>query len=132
MKLIILILLFSLRVFAPKEDVLYLPEAPVIEPFKSLIYAVGKVECNFDTLAYNIKEQAAGYFQIRPIRVQDYNNRTGSNLRPVDMFDYETAERVFLYFAHQIGPYDIERIARNWNGKWSLTENYWKRIQAEL
>lgn len=97
-----------------------------------MIYAIGKVECNFDTLAYNPKEQACGYFQIRPIRVKDYNERTRSNYTLEDMFDYYKAEKVFLYFAMLLGPYDLERIARNWNGSGPMTYEYLKNVKKYM
>ena len=77
-------------------------------------------------------EKAAGYFQIRPIRLADYNRRTGSKYKMKDMFSYEISEKIFLYFADQIGPYDFERIAKNWNGSGRMTINYWKRIKQYL
>jgi hypothetical protein len=85
-----------------------------------------------DTLAYNPLEEATGIFQIRPIRLQDYNNRTGSKYKMSDLFDYEVSEKIFLYFADQIGPYDMEQIARRWNGSGHMTTFYWNRIKEFL
>ena len=90
------------------------------------------VEGMGDTAVYNELEMAAGYFQIRPIRVQDYNIRTGNKYTLNDMFDYEIAEKIFLYFATQIGPYDFEKIAKNWNGSGAKTIEYWQRIKEFL
>jgi len=108
-----------------------------MQPFKPLIKAIGAVECNFDTLAYNPIEKATGYFQIRPIRIEDYNTRTGSNYDLVDMFDYGKAEIVFLYYASRIGPYNVEAISRNWNGgpngmKIKATKKYFLKVQKVL
>ena len=85
-----------------------------------------------DTTAYNEREMATGYFQIRPIRLKDYNIRTGNKYTMNDMFDYKISEKVFLYFATQIGPYDFEKIARNWNGSGAKTFEYWERIKEYL
>ena len=133
----IIFIVFSLltstsRLSAPMKEsfVIYYPER--VEPYKRLIYAIGKVETNFDTLKYNPIEQAAGYFQIRPIRLEDYNNRTGSNYKMADLFDYEISEKIFLYYAVQIGPYDFEKIARRWNGSGPRTIHYWNRIKKYL
>lgn len=133
----IIFIVFSLltstsRLSAPMKEsfVIYYPER--VEPYKRLIYAIGKVETNFDTLKYNPIEQAAGYFQIRPIRLEDYNNRTGSNYKMADLFDYEISEKIFLYYASQIGPYDLEKIAKNWNGSGHRTYHYWERIRLFL
>jgi hypothetical protein len=102
------------------------------DPFRKLIHAIGRVETKFDTLAYNPVEKAVGYFQIRPIRLQDYNERTGSRYRLRDMYDYETSEKVFLYYATEIGPYNFERIAKNWNGSGKKTIQYWKNVRKYL
>ena len=125
-------LLFTLKAFAPSTNSLVVINAPSVDPFRQLIHAIGMVETGFDTLAYNPIEKAAGYFQIRPIRIKDYNNRTGSNYSTKDMFDYYTAEKVFLYYASQIGPYNFEQIAKNWNGSGRKTVLYWKRVKKYL
>jgi hypothetical protein len=103
-----------------------------IEPYKQLAFAVGRVETNGDTLAYNPIEEAVGIFQIRPIRLIDYNNRTGNHYKRADLFTYDISERIFLYFADQIGPYNLELIARKWNGSGHLTSDYWKKIRQYL
>jgi hypothetical protein len=130
--LITFFLVFVPLAFAPvPESVTILYSSPV-NPYKELIYAIGMAETKCDTLAYNPIEKAVGYFQIRPIRVEDYNKRTGSNYKPEDMFDYETAEKVFLYYAAKIGPYNFEKIARNWNGSGIRTYYYWNRVKKYL
>jgi hypothetical protein len=128
----IFLFLIGLKAFAPSMDSLVIIDKKPINPFKQLIYAIGKVETDLDTLSYNPFEEAIGFFQIRPIRVEDYNYRTGSNLKHNDMFNYETSEKVFLYYASQIGPYDFEKIAVNWNGSGSQTVYYWKRVKEYL
>jgi hypothetical protein len=130
--LIVFLMSFTIRVIAPNPKSLLIIEPPPIEPYRQLIYAVGMVEGMGDTTAYNEREMAAGYFQIRPIRLEDFNNRTGNQYTMDDMFNYEISEKVFLYFASQIGPYDIEKIAKNWNGSGAKTIEYWKRIKEYL
>jgi hypothetical protein len=107
-------------------------ELAPIEPYKQIAFAVGMVETKGDTLAYNPIEKAAGIFQIRPIRLIDYNKRTGSSYSRNDLFNYEISEKIFLYFADQVGPYNLEHIARRWNGSGHLTTNYWSRIKQFL
>jgi hypothetical protein len=75
---------------------------------------------------------AAGYFQIRPIRLIDYNKRTGSYYTRKDLFNYKVSEKIFLYYASQIGPYDLEQIARKWNGSGRNTIYYWSRVKKYL
>lgn len=125
-------LLWALRAVAPDQKELLLEYVPPAEPFERLIHAVTMVEAKGDSMAYNHVEQAAGLFQIRPIRIEDYNRRTGSNYSLEDMFDYEISKKVFLYYATQIGPYNFEKIARNWNGSGIRTLDYWKRVSKYL
>jgi hypothetical protein len=105
--------------------------APV-EPFKRLVNAIGMVETRYDTLAYNPVEEAVGFFQIRPIRVEDYNKRTGSNYQLKQMYDYKISEKIFLYYASKLGPDNFEQIARNWNGSGPKTIYYWNRVRKYL
>jgi len=133
LKIVCFILLFSsLQVSAPVCKFLTVYEFPPVEPYKQLIFATGMVETKGDTMAYNPVEGATGIFQIRPIRLLDYNRRTGSNFSRKDLFNYKTSEKIYLYFADQIGPYNLELIARKWNGSGQLTNNYWKRIKQYL
>ena len=127
-----LFLSFIFRVSAPRWESVTILDFPPIEPYKQLVLAIGLVETKGDTLAYNPVEEAAGYFQIRPIRLQDYNIRTGSAYTMKDLYNYEISEKIFLYFADLIGPYDFEHIARRWNGSGQLTIDYWKRIKEKL
>ncbi len=129
---LVLLTLFCLRAPAPFCDYLVIPVAPPLNPYIPLIRAVGKVETNNDTLAFNKEEQATGYFQIRPIRLKEYNRLTGSSYSLNDMFNYKISEEIFLYFADQIGPYDFEQIARKWNGSGKMTTTYWNRIKVIL
>jgi hypothetical protein len=126
------ILIFTSDLFAPVSNSVTILVSRPADPFRKLIHAVGRVETKFDTLAYNPVEKAVGYFQIRPIRVQDYNERTGSRYRLRDMYDYETSEKVFLYYATEIGPYNFERIAKNWNGSGKKTIQYWRNVRKYL
>ncbi|MBW6500988.1 MAG: hypothetical protein K0B05_06290 [Bacteroidales bacterium] len=130
--LIIFFLLFAFRAVAPDQKALFITSPPPMEPFDRLIQAVIMVESKGDTMAFNINEQAAGLFQIRPIRVLDYNMRTGSLYTPGDMFDYEISKKIFLYYASQIGPYKFERIAKSWNGSGVKTLDYWNRVKKYL
>lgn len=130
--LLIFLLLLALRAFAPSNRSLVIILTAPDEPFKNLISAIGMVETKFDTLSYNPVEKAVGYFQIRPIRVLDYNKRTGNSYSMKDMFDYKISEKVFLYYASQIGPYNLERIAKKWNGSGKVTFEYWNQVKKFL
>lgn len=134
-KLVLINILFLSVVFrasSPSIESFVIFDSPPVEPYKRLILAIGTVETMNDTLSYNPVEEAAGYFQIRPIRIEDYNRRTGSKYTTEDMFNYEISEKIFLYFADLIGPYDFEQIARNWNGSGHMTTYYWNQIKEYL
>jgi hypothetical protein len=120
------------RASSPCMDALIIFEQGPLEPYKKLVYAVGFVETMNDTMAYNPFEQAAGIFQIRPIRLKEYNIQTGMKYRMEDLFRYEISEKIFLYFADQLGPYNFEQIARSWNGSGKMTTFYWNRIKQFL
>lgn len=127
-----LLLLSVFRVSAPDRKSLVIIDSQPVEPYKKLIEAIGIVETGNDTLAYNPIEKATGYFQIRPIRLVDYNKRTGNTYSRKDLFNYDISEKIFLYFADQIGPYDFEKIARKWNGSGHQTIHYWKQVKRHL
>lgn len=133
-KILILVLLFSFatKLFAPSSDSLAIIGSMPVQPFKNLIHAIGMVETSLDTLAYNPQEEATGFFQIRPVRVNDYNKRTGKNYSLKDMYNYKIAEEVFLYYASLSGPGEFEKIAKSWNGSGPMTISYWKRVKAYL
>jgi hypothetical protein len=122
----------ALKVFAPENESLSVIRPAPVEPFKNLIHAIGMVETQYDTLAFNPLEMAVGYFQIRPIRLIDYNKRTGSTYSLEDLFNYKTSEKIFLYYASEIGPYNLERIAKTWNGSGKNTLLYWDQVKKFL
>lgn len=130
--LIISFLSVTLKLSAPDERPFYIFEPTVIEPFNDLIYAIGMVETMNNHLAYNAVEQAAGFLQIRPVRLEDYNMRTGNKYILKDMFDPDLSKKVFLYYASRTGPYNLEKVTRDWNGSGPQTELYWNRVKKFL
>lgn len=134
-KLLIVVLLFitfSFQAVAPGFNGFIVFESPSVNPYKDLMYAIGMVETKGNINAYNDIENAVGIFQIRQVRIDDYNRRTDSNYALSDMFDRELSEKVFLYFASKYKPYELEKIAKAWNGSGPRTEFYWKRIKEYL
>lgn len=130
--MITFLLTLAFKVFAPTSESLVVVRYSPVEPFRNLIHAIGMVETQFDTLAFNPLEQAVGYFQIRPIRLMDYNLRTGSNYTMNDLFNYKISEKIFLYYAAEIGPYNLEKIAKTWNGSGQSTLLYWDQVKKIL
>ena len=127
-----LLSLLPLFCFAPEINMINIPVGVKIEPFKALLHATGVVESNNNNLALNEKEQSFGALQIRAIRLEDYQRRTGVRYQLTDMYDYEKAKEIFLYYASKHGPYQIEQISRRWNGSGKMTDAYWDKIRILL
>jgi hypothetical protein len=125
-------LFLTSRVMAPSITIGCIQASEPVNPYDKLIRAVVQVESLGDTLAFNVKEEAFGAFQIRPIRIQDYNQRTGSNYKLQNCSNYELSKKIFLYYAHRSGLHDYEKIARNWNGSGKTTLDYWEKIKKYL
>jgi hypothetical protein len=130
--LVTVLLSVTLRAMAPSWTSFVIFHSSPVEPYKRLIHAIGIVETKCDTLSYNPVEKATGYFQIRPVRLEDYNKRTGSHYKMKDLYSYKISEKIFLYYARQVGPYDPEKIARRWNGSGPKTYHYWNRVKKFL
>jgi len=131
----LLILLLSMSVTrapAPGLNVIYIIAAEPVDPFEVLVNAIVQVESLGDPLAYNHAEEAVGAFQIRPIRVLDYNQRTGKNIKIENCYSYEVSKEIFLYYARLTGYPHYETIARNWNGSGEMTTEYWRRVKIYL
>jgi hypothetical protein len=131
-KMSILTFLLSLSsiCFAPNINTTFIPIESQINVFKPLLHAVRYVESRGDNLALNITEQAVGAFQIRQCRIEHFNKLAGKNYKLQDMFDYDKAKEVFLFFAGRLK--DPELIAKKWNGSGPMTELYWNKVKQLL
>jgi hypothetical protein len=130
--LAVFFILISLRATAPGTKVVFIIAQDSVNAYARLMNAVIKVESAGDTLAYNPLEHATGAFQIRPIRLRDYNSRTGNNYELNDCYNLRISKEIFLYYAKQIGYPDYELIARNWNGSGKSTIDYWKKVRLNM
>jgi len=131
----VFIVFFSLLAFratAPDLKVAFICSSEPVDAYDRLIKAVVQVESSGDTLAYNLTEEATGAFQIRPIRILDYYQRTGNNYKIEDCYNFEISKEIFLYYARQIGYPDYETIAKNWNGSGKTTLDYWEKVKSNL
>jgi len=128
--LLILFLLITIRAAAPGFSVAYILVSEPIYPYSRLIKAVVEVESKGDTLACDTIEKAFGAFQIRPIRLQDYNERTGKKYKMTDCFNFQISKEIFLFYARRFP--DDESIARNWNGSGESTLIYWEKVKSYL
>lgn len=130
--LVALMLMSSASLLAPSTALITIAISEPIQPCERLMHAIGMVETKWDTKAFNPVEQAAGVFQIRPIRLRDYNTRTGSKYTTNDLYDPKVSEKIFLYYASKEESGDYGRIARGWNGSGPKTFEYWKRVRKEM
>ena len=130
--LMVCVILIPLQGFAPQQKAVYIAIEPPIEPYKALWDAVSMVESSMDSMAYNVREQATGIVQIRPIRLRDYNTRTGNRLKLSDMYSVKISKEIFFYFATKYHYTDYETIAKKWNGSGHKTIIYWQKIKKQL
>jgi hypothetical protein len=130
--LTVVLLITSVRLFAPTGDYVVIGQQAPINPYRQLIFAIGKVETDLDTMAYNPVEDAVGFFQIRPIRLNDYNKRTSSSYKMKDLYNYKISEKIFLYYCVNAQSHNLETIAKSWNGSGSRTIEYWKKVKEHL
>lgn len=130
--IIIFLLLHAVKAGAPADKFAYIIISEPVGAYDRLINAVVQVESFGDTMANNLPEEAIGAFQIRPIRLLDYNQRTGNKYKMEDLFNYNISRKIFLYYANQIGFPKYEKIARNWNGSGETTRDYWEKVKSYL
>lgn len=133
---LILLCILTVQLFAPygrtMNALLIIKEEPIREKivdYTPLIDAITWVEVKEGTDLYNEIEKAVGWFQIRPIRVRDYNKRTGSHYKLADFFDYELSKQMFLYYAKGK---TFEQASKDWNGSGPMTIEYWNKVKARL
>ena len=130
--LIVFFSLLAIRASAPDLKFAFICVSKPVDSYDRLIKAVVQVESAGDTFAYNLSEEATGAFQIRPIRLLDYFQRTGINYKIEDCYNFDISKEIFLYYARQTGYPDYETIARNWNGSGKTTLDYWEKVKSNL
>ena len=130
--LFIVLMFFTHKAIAPDVKIITLFQTYPVNIYDRLIKAIVCVESGGDTLAYNILEDAYGAFQIRPIRILDYNQRTGKNYIVKDCYRFDISKEIFLYYATRTPSCDFEIISRNWNGSGPMTHDYWRRVKILL
>ena len=132
------ILSISLLAFISTQSMWY--DRPIEQPIAidTLLMAVMAVESNFDSMAYNAKENAAGVLQIRPIMVREVNRLLGEDKYTLkDRWNKAKSIEMFnVIRSHTKNPTD-EMIARNWNGGWNghkkqNTLKYWQKVKKQF
>jgi hypothetical protein len=128
-----IILIFSgLAGFSPGNRVINIPLKEGINPYERVWQSVCWVESKNDPKAYNPKELATGIAQIRPIRLKDYNKRIGKHYTLQQMFDPKISKEIFLFYANKFSPYEIDRVAKKWNGSGKKTKEYWAKVKKRM
>ena len=127
--ILFIFLITSWTLPAPDRACCYIERAEPINIYEILADAVYAVESSRNPLAYNPEEDAVGGLQIRPIRLKDYNKRTGKNYTHEQMYDYEIAKSIFIYYAQGKS---LETAARRWSGSGPMTDNYWRKVKKHL
>ncbi len=107
-------------------------------PVDPLIMAIIQVESGGDRLAHNIKEDAVGVLQIRPIMVAEVNRLIGKDSFTLsDRWSIHKSIAMFnVIKSHTTNPTN-EKLARNWNGGWKgykkqSTLKYWNKVKKLL
>lgn len=132
---IILVIFFSLmtiKATAPDLKEIVILKSEPVNAYERLFLAVFQVECSGNLMAYNQLEEATGPLQIRPIRLLDYNLRTGNSYLLEDCYDFNISKKIFMYYARKTGYPNYELIAKNWNGSGKMTTDYWEKIKPNL
>jgi len=115
--------------------------APVeINPYEAQWNATCHIESNFNVNAIgdlHLKEKSYGIAQIRQTRLDDYYRKTGIRYTTKDMLDPDKSKEVFMYYASQYEPSQIEQISRCWNGgdrgmNKKSTKKYYLKIKNAL
>ena len=136
--LLLCIVIYSTqRGLCPPDTTLIIEFKPPVKPFEALSHAVAIVESKNNPNAYNKKENAVGRYQIRQIRIDDFNQKTGKSYQIKEMYDTIKAKEVFMWYAMEIGYQNPEKIIRCWNGgdrrmKKQSTVKYYKKVLKYL
>jgi hypothetical protein len=130
--IVMFLLLWGAIASAPIHQELILPVDTPICPLKRLSGVVAWVESKNNPNALNRLENAVGLYQIRPIRLKDYNQRTQSHYKLKDCYDPKINKMIWNYYANQFYPTDYEAICKAWNGKGRSNKIYWATVKKRL
>lgn len=100
----------------------------------SFFDAVTFVESSNNPKAWNEKEQAAGLYQIRPIVIQDLQER-GYKFTLQDRWDQKKSKEIFMIYTTIYKATTPEKRARVWNGGprghlKPATLSYWNKVKG--
>lgn len=123
-------MLVSFKVPAPAFVSIAIAETKPINLFEIYYRAVCEVESGSNPYKVNFDEGSIGILQIRTIKLNDYNRIAKKDIALNELFMPSVSKSIFMFHCSR---YDkIEIAIRKWNGKLSLTDGYWAKIQATL
>ena len=131
MKLILILSLFSALLKAPDIKTIPILVSEAVNPYTPIVNAVSFIESSDGMKLINKKENAVGWFGIRPNKLQDYNDRTGQNITHDQCYDYETGKKILLWYISQCDYRNVLGMSRAWNGK-STKNIYYSKIMKQL
>jgi hypothetical protein len=126
------VILIPLQGFAPQQKALYITTEPPIRPYEALWIATCMVESSNNPMAYNPLEKATGIAQVRPIRLLDYNQRTGKDYKLRDCYNTKISKEIWLYYITKFRPDDLKSICKVWNGNGDKHKDYMEKIKKCL
>ena len=129
----IIMILFTLLLKAPNDPREVIVKDEPIRPYEKLSKAVDIVETNCDPLAVGdktLKSWSYGIKQIRQIKLDWYNKRTGNHYTLKDCFDEAISKKIFMY--HMMQYNDVDYAIRKWNGSGYKTYVYLKKVKKHL
>jgi hypothetical protein len=104
-----------------------------------LLCAMMAVETGCNPLAHNVKKDAVGVLQIRPIMVEDVNRIIGEEVYTLDdrRDVVKSFQMAYIYFRHYCKGFTPEQKARCWNGGpeghlKESTKAYWDKVLVEI
>lgn len=124
--LILILILFSLQVFAPKEEVLYIEKAEPVYIYNAddpLLRAIMRTESNYNPLAVNPISKARGLLQITPAMITEVNRickklNIDESYTWDDAFDPFKSIRIWYIAQSHLNPeYDINIACQIWFGR---------------
>lgn len=137
---LLILSLFLSNLKAPDTKAVYLIEPERVNPYEAIWNAVITIESNSNPLAYHMEKNGCasiGIAQIQQSRLDDFRSRTGIAYSLADMYSPDKAKSVFMHYASEIQPHNIERISREWNGgakgmSKKSTIKYYLKVKAKL
>lgn len=131
MIIILFLCLTSAILTAPPNNSIVIFASERVNPYNAILKACYQIESSSGRDTLNVAENAVGGFGIRPIRLLDYNQRTGKHITLNDCYNYETSKMIFLYYVSQCDYRDIKGMAVAWNGV-SKENKYYAKIKKLL